>query len=232
MKKGVNDDRIAAWRWVASILIYPVTILPGLSATVLLISSVCVGLDSWSWEGALSNMSLGFPAVAGIARALVLDTHAHPLDCTSRWHFLLVTTGLMMGLFMECLFLKAGIQNQADRLPRPGFLELWVFGGPLVAGCVNLTLLIWARNQMNRRVVPVSVRAVPPHHLAAQRTLRPVRLEPYRPLAPTRWWMPSEEFATGWIACDREGQGQSLDPMFPQLLPQCRAMDIESRADQ
>ena len=91
----------------------------------------------------------------------------------------------MMGLLMECLFLKAGIQNQAIRLPRSGFLELWVFGGPLLAGCVNLTLLIWARNQMNRRVVPVPVRAVPPHHLATQRILRPVRLEPYRPPAPT-----------------------------------------------
>ena len=67
MEKGVNHDRIAAWRWVASFLIYPVTILPGLNATVLLISSVCVGLDSWSLEGALSDMSLGFPAVAGIA---------------------------------------------------------------------------------------------------------------------------------------------------------------------
>ena len=28
MEKGVNHDRIAVWRWVASILIYPVTILP------------------------------------------------------------------------------------------------------------------------------------------------------------------------------------------------------------
>ena len=46
MEKGVNQDRIAAWRWVASTLIYPVMILPGLNATVLLISSVCVGLDS------------------------------------------------------------------------------------------------------------------------------------------------------------------------------------------
>ena len=50
MEKGVNHDRIAAWRWVASFLIYPVTILPGLNATVLLISSVCVGLDSGAWR--------------------------------------------------------------------------------------------------------------------------------------------------------------------------------------
>ena len=78
----MNQDRIVTWRWVASILIYPITIVPGLNATVLLISSACVGLDCWSLEGALSNMSLGFPAVAGIAAHLVLDTHAHPLDCT------------------------------------------------------------------------------------------------------------------------------------------------------
>ncbi|MGA9924982.1 MAG: hypothetical protein WBQ29_16395 [Isosphaeraceae bacterium] len=188
----MNQDRIAAWRWVASTLIYPVMILPGLNATVLLISSVCVGLDSWSLEGALSNMSLGFPAVAGIA-ALWFSTHTPiPSTARSRWRFLLVTTGLMMGLLMECLFLKAGIQSQAIRLPGSGFLELWVFGGPLLAGCVNLTLLIWAKNQMIGRVVPVPVHAVPPHHLAAQRILRPVRLEPYRPPAPTRWCVPSE----------------------------------------
>ena len=82
MEKGVNQDRIAAWRWVASTLIYPVMILPGLNATVLLISSVCVGLDSWSLEGALSNMSLGFPAVAGIA-ALWFSTHT-PIPSTAQ----------------------------------------------------------------------------------------------------------------------------------------------------
>ena len=189
----MNHDRSAAWRWVARILIYPVTVLPGLNATVLLISSVCIGLDSWSLEGALSNMSLGFPAVAGIAALWFSTLTPIPSIARSRRRFLLVTTGLMMGLLMECLFLKAGIQNQAIRLPRSGFLELWVFGGPLLAGCVNLTLLIWARNQMNGRVVPVPVHAVPPHHLAAQRILRPVRLEPYRPPAPTWSWVPSEK---------------------------------------
>ena len=157
MEKGVNHDRIAAWRWVASILIYPVTILPGLNATVLLISSVCVGLDSWSLEGALTNISLGFPAVAGIA-ALWFSTLTPILSIArSRWRFLLVTTGLMMGLLMECLFLKAGIQNQAIRLPWTGFLELWVFGGPLLAGFVNLALLISARHRLYRRFVPVPV---------------------------------------------------------------------------
>jgi hypothetical protein len=194
MEKDVNHDRIAAWRWVASILIYPVTILPGLNASILLISSACVGLDSWSLEGALSNISLGFPAVAGIA-ALWFSTLTPVRSIVrSRWRFLLITTGLMMGLFMEGLFLKAGIQNQTIRLPRSGFLELWVFGGPMLAGCFNLTLMIWARCHMYRRIVLVPVHAVPPHHLAAQRHLRPVRLEPYRPPAPTRWWIPAEKF--------------------------------------
>jgi hypothetical protein len=192
MEKGVNHDRIAAWRWAASFLIYPVTILPGLNATVLLISSACVGLDSWSLEGALNNLSLGFPAVAGIAALWISTLTPIRSLAHSRWRFFLVTTGLMMGLLMECLFLKAGIQNQSIRLPRTGFLELWVFGGPLLAGCVNLTLLIWARHCFYRRVVPVPVRAIPPHHLGAERILRPVRLEPYRPPAPVRWWVPSE----------------------------------------
>jgi hypothetical protein len=190
MENGVNQDRIA-WRWVASILIYPVTILPGLNATVLLISSVCVGLDSWSMEGALTNMSLGLPAVAGIT-ALWISTHTSiRFLARSRWRFLLVTTGLMTGLLMEFLFLKAGIQNQTILLPKTGFLELWVFGGPLLAGCVNLTLLIWARHRLYRRVVPAPVRAIPPHHLGEEGLLRPVRLEPYRPPAPVRWWVPS-----------------------------------------
>ena len=192
MEQGVNRDRITAWRWVATILIYPVTILPGLNAAILLISSVCVGLDSWSLEGALSNMSLGIPAVAGIAALWFSTLTPMRLMARNRWRFLLVTTGLMMGLLMEGLFLKAGIQSQAIRLPTSGFLELWVFGGPLLAGCVNLSLLIWARYQMSRRVVPVPVHSVPPHHLATQRGLRPVRLELYRPPAPTRWWIPTE----------------------------------------
>ena len=176
MEKGVNHDRIAAWRWVASILIYPVTILPGLNATVLLISSVCVGLDSWSLEGALNNMSLGFPAVAGIVALWISTLTPISSLARNRLRFLLVTTGLMIGLLMECLFLKAGIQNQTIRLPRAGFLELWVFGGPLLVGGVNLMLLIWTRQRLYRKVVPVPVRAIPPHHLDAERILRPVRL--------------------------------------------------------
>jgi hypothetical protein len=194
MEKGVNHDRIALWRWVASILIYPVTILPGLNATVLLTSSVCVGLDTWSLEAALDNLSLGFPAVAGIA-ALWISTHA-PIRslARSRLRFLLVTTGLMLGLLMECLFLKAGFQSQAISLPRYGILELWVFGGPLLAGCVNLALLIWARHRLYKRVFRVPVQAVPPHHLYGERGLRTVRLEPYRPPAPVRWWVSPERF--------------------------------------
>jgi hypothetical protein len=191
MKRDVNQTLIAAWRWIGSILIYPVTILPGLNAAVLLISSVCIGLDSWSVEGAMSNLSLGFPAVAGIA-ALWFSTLAPTAwIARSRDRFLLVTTGLMMGLLMECLFLKAGIQNQAIRLPETGFLALWVFGGPLLAGCVNLILLIRARHRMYQRLVPATVQSIPPHHLGTERIFRPVRLQPYRPPATTRWWVPS-----------------------------------------
>ena len=157
MEQGENHVRIAAWRWAASILIYPVTILPGLNATILVISSACVGFDCWSWEGALNNLSLGFPAVAGIAALWFSTLTPIASMARSRWRFVLVTTGLMMGLIMEYLFVKAGIQNQTIRLPRSGFLEIWVFGGPLLAGCVNLTLLIRARQRLHRRVIPLPI---------------------------------------------------------------------------
>ena len=195
MEPGVNHVRIQAWRWAASILIYPVTILPGLNAAILLISTLCVGLDCWTWEGALNNLAFGFPAVAGIT-ALWFSTFV-PIRriAQSRWRFLLVTTGLMMSLIMECLFLKAGMENRAIRLPGAGVLQLWVFGGPLLAGSVNLSLLIWTATRLNRRPIPVRVHVVPPHHLTARQDLRPVRLEPFRPPVPTRWWVPSQNMA-------------------------------------
>ncbi len=184
--------QITAWRWCAAALSYPVTILPGLNASVLLISSVCFGLNCWSLEGAMSNFSMGFPAVAGII-ALWLTILA-PLDwiACNRWRFMLVMTGLMMGLLVEFLFLKAGIQNHSIRLPRTGLLAFWVFGGPLLAGAVNLGLLVRARQRLFRALVPVPVRSVPAHHLGGTRGLRPVRLEPYRPPAPGPWWIPAE----------------------------------------
>ncbi len=194
MEQGVNRDRFPAWHLIASLLIYPVTILPGLNALVLLISSVCVGLDGWSWEGALNNLSMGLPAVAGIVALWFSTLTPIASIARSRWKFFLVTTGLMTGLILECLFVKAGIQNLSVRLPRTYLLALWVFGGPLLAGSVNLSLLIWARYRLTRRLITVPVRAVPPHHLAAGRNLRPVRLELYRPPPPTRWWVAPERF--------------------------------------
>ena len=128
MESGVNHVRIQAWRWAASILIYPVTILPGLNAAILLISTLCVGLDSWTWEGALNNLAFGFPAVAGITALWFSTLVPVRWIAQSRWRFLLVTTGLMTGLIMECLFLKAGMENQAIRLPGAGVspaLGLW-----------------------------------------------------------------------------------------------------------
>ncbi len=79
MEQGMNRDRIATWRWIASILIYPVTILPGLNATVLLTSSVCVGLDTWSLEAALRQPVAGFSRGGRNCRALDLNTRAHSL---------------------------------------------------------------------------------------------------------------------------------------------------------
>ena len=51
----------------AVILISPITILAGMPALLLLISSGCVLLDCWSFHGAWQNLATGFPAALAIA---------------------------------------------------------------------------------------------------------------------------------------------------------------------
>ena len=109
MESGVENDLIAAWRWVAGALIFPVTVIPGFHAVILVISSFCVLLDSWSLEGAMINLSLGFPAVAGITALWISTLLPLTAIVRTRSGFVLVTTGLLAGLVLECLLLKAGL---------------------------------------------------------------------------------------------------------------------------
>jgi hypothetical protein len=197
MERGVDNKLIAAWRWVAGFVIFPVTVIPGLHAVFLVISSFCVLVDSWSLEGAMTNLSLGFPALAGIV-ALWLSTLL-PLAVIARTRsgFVLVTTGLMMGLVLECLLVKAGLGSDITRLRRVSLYQAWVFGGPLVMGLVNLLLLIRAREILSRpRPLPRRVveeisprrrpRGIPRHHFHPDPVLRPVILRPYQP--PVSTW--------------------------------------------
>ena len=200
MERGVVDDLIAAWRWVAGFVIFPVTVFPGLHALMLVSSCFCVLLDSWSLEGAMTNLCLGFPAVAGIT-ALWISTLL-PLATVARTRsgFVLVTTGLMMGLILECLLLRAVLRDNLGG-PRPvDPFHAFIFICPLIMGVINLLLLIRAREILTRPPVPVVVeevkpvrriRRIPRHHLQPSPVLRPVILRPYQP--PVSTWYEDDE---------------------------------------
>lgn len=191
MERGVDNKLIAAWRWVAGYVIVPVTIIPGFRAVTLVVSSLCVPLDSWSQEGALANLSLGIPAAAGIAALWI--TTLFPLASIARTQtgFVLATTGLLMGLLLECLMLRAGL----GLLASVDVFEVGLLGWLLVMGIVNLFLLIRARELLTRpRLIPVVEQAnprrrgrgVPRHHLRPGTVLQPVILQPYQPPVSSR----------------------------------------------
>ena len=198
MERGVDNDVIASWRWMAGLVIFPVTVYPGFHAVILVFSSFCFLLDSWSLEGAMTNLSRGFPAPAGIT-ALWISTLL-PLATVARTRsgFVLVTTGLMMGLLLECLLLKAGFGSEWSRFPALDLFQTCVFGLPMVMGVVNLVLLIRAREILSRppvQAVRAAIRPsrrqwrIPPHHLDSAQILRPTVLRPYQPPRST-WSIP------------------------------------------
>lgn len=199
MERGVDNGLIAAWRWVAGYVIFPVTVIPGLHAAFLVISSFCVLVDSWTLEGAMTNFCLGFPTIAGITALWVSTLLPLAVIARTRSGFVLVTTGLMMGLVLDCLLLKAGLGNDPRRLLSVNAFQVWVFGGPLVLGIVNLLLLIRAREILSRAPVRVVVeelkaprrRRIPAHHLQSAPVLRPVLLRPYQP--PVSTWSYDDE---------------------------------------
>ena len=197
MEQAVRSDFIAAWRCAAVVMTYPATIAAGMSAVVLLISSGCVLLDSWSLEGAMSNLFLGLLAAAAIAALWISTLCPHSVIARSPYRFVVVTTGLLMGLILNSLILKARLHSDSTPAFAAGLLQAWIFSGPLLAGCINLVLLIHARNRINvaQVLVPVRASAVPRPHLRVEPALMPVVLEPYRPPVsvrsdPRAWRLP------------------------------------------
>jgi hypothetical protein len=195
MERGVDKDLIAAWRWMAGFTIFPVTVIPGFHAVILLISSFCVFLDCWSLEGAMTNLSLGLPAAAGVAALWISTLLPLSLIVRTRSGFVLVTTGLLMGIVLECLLLRAELGGDLSRLSKVGLFQACVFGCPWAIAVVNLFLLIRTRELSLRppiRIIaeeikaPVRRRGVPPYHLQSAPVLRPVILKPYQ--APVSTW--------------------------------------------
>jgi hypothetical protein len=181
MERGVEIDLAWVWRLCAVVLIYPISIVAGANGVLLLVSTVCVDLESWSAEGAMSNLSLGFPLVAGITALWASTLCPHPWLARNRYRFVLVATGLLVGLGVDGVFVIDRFKLNPNKAFSLEFHELWMIVGPLVASCVNLALLINARNHINDDLVPAPVRVVPPSHLTTHSELRPVILERYRP---------------------------------------------------
>ena len=134
MVKGLSINFLLAWRCAAVALIYPITILAGLKSVVLVISSLCVGLESWSPAAALGNLALAFPAVVGVAAAWATTLLPFPWIARSRTRFVLSATGLFTGLVFECLFLKAELRHGAALVSSLRFQNLWIFGRPPACG--------------------------------------------------------------------------------------------------
>jgi hypothetical protein len=184
MEQSTKTDLLVAWRCLAAVLIYPITVVAGLNALVRILSGCCVALDAWTPEGALGNLALGFPALAGIASIWLSTVHPADRIARDRVRFVLVATGLMTGMVMECLFLRAGFVQGVPRFRSPSVYDLWAFGGPLIAGVVNLLLLIRAREEVFAVSAPaphaLQRRLDPPHHGPVDQVLRPVVLKPFR----------------------------------------------------
>ena len=193
MEKGVNHDRIAAWRWVASILIYPVTILPGLNATILADLQRLRRARLLELGGCVEQHVARFPRGGRNRRTLVLDTHSHRLDRAEPLALLARHDGPDDGLAHGGPVLEGGY-------PEPGHTPAQVR--------LSRTLGVWRSTAGRLRqphtadlgqVSPVQACYSGPGPVRPASSsggqsgvLRPVRLELYRPPAPMRWWVPSE----------------------------------------
>jgi hypothetical protein len=197
MEEGLERDLLFFWRCAAVILISPISILAGMPALLLMVSSGCVLLDCWSLHGAWQNLLTGFPAALAIAALWFATCTSCEWLAENRGRFVMTTTGLLVGLILEFLSLT----SQSGRFPLAylsfGVYKSWFLCGTLAVSSVNLVWLITARKQIDdletpdpivtmTSTIPERDRAVPSPHFALGERLHPLRLEPYRPPPDTR----------------------------------------------
>jgi hypothetical protein len=182
VEQAVREDQIAAWRWISAVMIYPATIDPGSRAVILVLSSGCMTHDSWSLEGSMSNLILGLLALSGIASFWIATLCPHRAIVRNRFRFVIVTTGVLMGLILNGLILRARLLGDIVPLVSADLIQTWMFVGPLLASCINLALLVMERDRMHEveLITPVRVSSVPRPHLYLDTSVKPVLLEPYR----------------------------------------------------
>ena len=97
----------------------------------------------------MSNLFLGLLATAGLAGLWIATLCPHPPIARNRSRFVLVATGLVAGLILNSVVLKARLQSDVTPVFAAGLLQTWMYAGPLLAGCLNLALLIHERSRMS-----------------------------------------------------------------------------------
>jgi hypothetical protein len=184
MDHGSNHRVLLISLIAGMILIYPITIIAGARSFLLLISSLCIGLDVWSPRDAARNFFLGLPVLAALAALWV--TLAIPAARLARtWRsFVPATTGLLMVLILEGMARLSGSSDEPVGHMPVEFPVAWVSGGPFLVAAVNLVRLIRERNRIGTATpltdppAPISMISRP--HLPPAAGQRPVALIPYR----------------------------------------------------
>ena len=106
----------------------------------------------------MSNLFLGLLAAAGFAELWIATLCPHPPIARNRPQFVLVTAGLVTALILNSLVLRARLQSDVTPVFAAGLLQTWMYAGPLLAGCLNLALLIHERSRMSERRTLAPVR--------------------------------------------------------------------------
>ena len=100
--------------------------------------------------------------MAGIAALWVSTTLPLAAIARTRSGFVLVTTGLLMGLVLQFLLLRAGLGHDLSRLTSIGLLHGTLCSSLMIMGVVNLLLLIRARELLSRPRLVAVVEEVKP----------------------------------------------------------------------
>jgi hypothetical protein len=184
MERGVDDHAPGIGTAAATILIYPITVIAGPRSLLLLVSSLCVGIDAWSLGDAARNVLAGLPVLGALA-ALWATLAVPPARLArSRVAFVSSATGLITALILGASSIGDGFARESLAHIQIEFPLLWVSGGPVAVAAANLARLIRARSRIGEPAPPpaptASTQAIPRPHVPIVVGQRPVALVPYR----------------------------------------------------
>jgi hypothetical protein len=186
MDKATTEKLARASVIAAMLLIYPITVIAGPRSFLLLLSSLCVGMDLWNAKDAASNFFQGL-LILGMLTSLWATLTTPPATMArSRYSFVAAATGLILVLLMIGFAMGAGLAGQGFGHLQVRFPALWVLGGPALVAVVNLVRLIRSRNRIGepKTLSPEPSAAILRPHVPFEAGHRPVMLVPFpRPQA-------------------------------------------------